>query len=216
MPPEERQIARFAAEPPQDLLPYGRWAATLREAFLEAAESIEVDPEDGEIGEPQSMVWFPDRSWNGRTYVPASTRTTTGLEVFGYVSYERGEEGEPLDFQAMADYTAETADNNPEWKLDLSEEVIGSWRGEQGNVAAMTLVWGLPLIPAGAVVTAELAALVVDQCVLQEDRFTLIAPDDYRGDFLDIVLFDKKGGELARESLYEEDGEDDEEDEAPE
>jgi hypothetical protein len=59
------------------------------------------------------------------------------------------------------------------------------------------------------VVTAELADLIVDQCVLVESRFTLIAPDDYRGDTLDIKLFDRRGGQLALESLYAEDGEED-------
>ena len=43
-----------------------------------------------------------------------------------------------------------------------------------------------------------------------EERFTLIAPDDYRGDLLEIKLFDLKGRELARESLYA--GDEDEED----
>jgi len=62
---------------------------------------------------------------------------------------------------------------------------------------------------AGAIVTAELAGLAVDQCVLVEDRFTLVAPDDYRGDFIDVVLWDRGGREVARESLYEDDGEDD-------
>ena len=61
----------------------------------------------------------------------------------------------------------------------------------------MTLVWGRPLVAGGAIATAELADLAVDQCVLLEDRFTLLAPDDYRGDVLDIKLFDARGGELA-------------------
>jgi hypothetical protein len=73
----------------------------------------------------------------------------------------------------------------------------------------MTLVWGRPLISGGRVVTAELADLAVDQCEVIEERFTLIAPDDYRQDLLDIKLFDAKGRELARESLYA--GEEDEE-----
>jgi hypothetical protein len=64
-------------------------------------------------------------------------------------------------------------------------------------------VWGRALVPGGAVVTAELADLAVDQCTLDEDRFTLIAPDDYRGDFLEIKLFSQRGDELATESLYE-------------
>ena len=75
----------------------------------------------------------------------------------------------------------------------------------------MTLVWGRPLIGGGRLATAELADLAVDQCELIEERFTLIAPDDYRGDLLEIKLFGGRGQELARESLYagdeEEDGE---------
>jgi hypothetical protein len=34
------------------------------------------------------------------------------------------------------------------------------------------------------------------------ERFTIIAPDDYRHDLLEIALFDARGRELARESLY--------------
>jgi hypothetical protein len=55
------------------------------------------------------------------------------------------------------------------------------------------------------VATAELAKLVVDQCELLENRFTLLAPDDYRGDTLDVRVWDGRGTELAVESLYEED-----------
>jgi hypothetical protein len=92
--------------------------------------------------------------------------------------------------------------------MDLCEEVIGGWRGEHGEVAAMTLVWGVPMVRGGAVATAELAGLSVDQCILNQDRWTLIAPDAYRGDYLEIALWGTSGSELARESLYEDDGED--------
>jgi hypothetical protein len=51
-------------------------------------------------------------------------------------------------------------------------------------------------------VTAELANLAVDQCELTEQRFTLLAPDNYRSDYLEIKLWGKSGDELARESLY--------------
>ena len=83
--------------------------------------------------------------------------------------------------------------------------MIGRWRGEQGKTADITLVWGVPLVPGGAAVTAELADLAVDQTELVEDRFTLIAPDNYRSDFLEIKLWSKSGDELARESLYVDD-----------
>jgi hypothetical protein len=197
--PTDRLVCRFAAEPPQEPLPYGRWATRLREEFLAAC--LEAGPEEGT---PQAIVWHPDRTWDGRTYVPATVRTDQQVEFFGFVSFAPGHgDEEPTDFVAVADHTDELAENHPEWRMDLCDEVLGGWRGEGGNVAAMTLVWGVPLLPGGAVVTAELAGLAVDQCALVEDRFTLIAPDDYRGDTLEVLLWDARGSELARESLYE-------------
>lgn len=207
MAPEERFVPRFAAEPPQAAVPYGRWEQRLREELLAAALRLDSPPED--LGEPGPIVWYPDRTWHGRTYVPATSTTSGGYELFGYVRFLPGRDGEePGDFMAQVDYTEETAERNPDWKLDLCEEVIGSWRGEAGAVAQMTLVWGRPLISGGEIVTAELADLAVDQCPVLDERFTLIAPDDYRHDLLEIKLFDSRGRELARESLYA--GEDDE------
>jgi hypothetical protein len=212
MPPEDRFVCRFAAEPPQDALPAGRWADTLTAEFLAAC--LRIDSEGEDLGEAGVPSWYPDRTWNGRTYVPVTARTSTNLEVFGYVSFfpgdpeATGEDQEPSGFFSSADFTDELAEGHPEWRMDLCDEVIGSWRGEVGAVAAMTLVWGRPLVARGAIVTAELADLAVDQCALVEDRFTLIAPDDYRHDLLEIKLFTAKGEELARESLYDPDDED--------
>jgi hypothetical protein len=198
MPPDPRFLPRFAAEPPQELLPYGRWADRLRETWVP-----EVDADlAGDV------YWFPDRSWHGRTYVPATARARDGREAFGYVSFRPGTDGADADgFRAVADLTEEVAESHPEWKIDLCDEVVGGWRGEQGQTAAMTLVWGVPLVPGAVIATAELADLAVDQCPVSEGRFTLLAPDDYRGDFLDIKLFNDGGEELARESLYEDDDE---------
>jgi hypothetical protein len=216
MPPAERLVPRFAAEPAQDKLPYGRWAHRLGEEFYAACLRIDAEGED--LGEPGDILWYPDRTLGGRTYIPATTLTSTELELFGYVSFAPSADGaEPSEFVSTADFTAETAERNPDWKLDLCDETIGSWRGEEGQTATMTLVWGRPLVNGGAIVTAELADLAVDQCVLAEDRFTLVAPDDYRGDFLEVKLFDHRGRELASESLYDDDNEDeDEEDTAGE
>jgi hypothetical protein len=205
MPPTDRFVISFAAEPPQEGLPYGRWADTLARHFISACG--EVDTEGEEIGQPQEIRWFPDRSYCGRTYIPAVARTSENYELFGFVSFAEAEGG-PTDFQARADFTAELAEANPDWRLDLNDDVIGSWRGEQGKRADMTLVWGVPLISGGAVVTAELANLAVDQCVLLEERFTLIAPDNYRSDFLEVKLWSKNGDELAQESLYVDDDSD--------
>ena len=220
MPPEDRFICRFAAEPPQEGLPTGRWAQTLQAEFLGACLSLtnEVD-EDGdavELGDLGALVHHPDRTWAGRTFIPITARTSTGLDVFGHVSYvppdpeaEDEAQREPWGFAAVADFTDETAENNPEWRLDLCDEVIGGWRGESGRVAAMTLVWGVALTGGGTVVTSELARLAVDQCTLVDSRFTPVAPDAYKSDYLEILLWDRAGRELARESLYEDDGDTD-------
>jgi hypothetical protein len=200
MPPEDRFVPRFAAEPPQDQLPYGRWAERLGQEFLAACRGLDASS-------PGELVWYPDRSWHGRTYVPVTTRTATGHELFGHVSFVPAEDQEAGDFRATADSTADTSDANPDWTLDLCDDVIGAWRGELQKVAAMTLVWGRPLVTGGVIATAELADLAVDQCPVLDGRFTLVAPDNYRGDTLDVKLFGKRGEELARESLYEDDDE---------
>ncbi len=57
MAPEDRFVPRFAAEPPQDLLPYGRWAQTLTEHFVAAVERIDAEGED--LGEPGDVVFLP-------------------------------------------------------------------------------------------------------------------------------------------------------------
>jgi hypothetical protein len=208
MPPVERFVPRFAAEPSQEGLPYGRWAERLQRELMTAC--LELGHTQQDLGEPGEIVWYPDRSWHGRTYVPATAATTGGYELFGYVRYvpAGGEGGEPSDFSTQVDFTDQTAAANPQWSLDLCDEVIGRWRGYDGDVAAMTLVWGRPLVAGGSVVTAELADLAVDQCELVENRFTLIAPDDYRHYLLEIKLWSPKGKQLASESLYEEEGED--------
>lgn len=199
MPPTGEIVPRYIAEPPQGPTPYGRFADRLRAEFLDAVQQL-----DG-IGEPGVLSFFPDRSWHGYTYVPITAASEAGLEVYGYVMYSVAPDGaEPTDFAAYADYTDETAEANPDWKLDLSDEVIGGWRGLGGAIASMTLVWGRALVPGGTVATAELGEITVDECPLSVDRFTLIAPDDLDGNLLEVRLYDASGGELARESLYAE------------
>ncbi len=204
MPPTDRFVISFAAEPPQEGLPYGRWADTLAGHFMTACRTVDTEGED--LGAPGAIAWFPDRTYGGRTYVPAVARTANSYELFGFVSFSEGPNG-PTDFDARADFTAELAEENPDWKLDLNDDVIGSWRGDEGRTADMTLVWGIPLTPGGAVVTAELANLAVDQCTVLEERFTLIAPDNYRGDYIEVKLWSRTGEMLASESLYVDDGE---------
>jgi hypothetical protein len=184
----------FAAEPPQEPLPYGRWGEALGQQFAAAAE-VEVDA--------GSIAWFPDRTWNGRTYVPATVPSGEG-ELFGYVSYTREHEGaQATDFHSVADFTEETAEQNPDWTLDLSDEEIGHWRGPEGRRGVITLVWGVALVPNGAAVTTELGPTTTDQCELVDGRFTLVSLDAYTGDYVEVRLYGARGAELARESLYE-------------
>jgi len=201
-------VCRYVAEPPQEPLPEGRWATTLQRHFLGACDALDGVQDD--LGEPGDVVFYPDRTWHGRTYVPATALTSTGYELFGYVSFRPGgEDREPSEFAAVADFTSQTAAENPDWELDLCEEVVGIWRGD-GDSADMTLVWGRPLVDGGAIATAELGDLAVDQCALSDGRFTLLAPDGYRGATLACRLFDASGDELAMESLYEDDEDEDE------
>jgi hypothetical protein len=198
MPPAPRQIPMFAAEPPQEPLPYGRWAEALGEQFAGAAP-------EGYAVEVADIAWFPERTWNGRTYVPATAPAGEG-EVFGYVSYTREHEGaQAADFFATADFTEETAEQNPDWTLDLSDEEIGQWRGTEGRRGVVTLVWGVALVPNGVVATTELGPTTTDQCELVENRFTLVSVDAYTGDYVEVRLYGARGAELARESLYEDD-----------
>ena len=68
MPPEERFVPRFAAEPPQEDLPYGRWAERLRREFLAACAELDTAGDPGlQLGEAGEVVWHPDRTWHGRT-----------------------------------------------------------------------------------------------------------------------------------------------------
>jgi hypothetical protein len=203
MPPSPRPIPSFAAETPQEPKPYGRWGQALAERFYEAAKSVKSEED---LGEPGEIQWFPDRTWGGRTYVPATAATAEGFELFGYVSYTREHEGAQAEgFTAQVDYTDETAEANPDWSLDLSDHEVGQWRGPEGQHGVITLVWGVSLVANGAIATAELGPVTTDQCVLVEDRFTLVSLDDYVGDLLEIRLFAQRGAELARESLYEDD-----------
>jgi hypothetical protein len=203
MPPDERPIPRFIAEPAQEALPYGRWAETLAGHFLEAVSRIETKED---LGDPGEVSWFPDRTWGGRTYMPATAPTSNGYELFGYVSFTREHEGaQATDFAALADWTDETAEANPDWQLDLSDQELATWRGTQGRRGEVTLVWGVALTANGVVATSELGPTTTDQCAIIEDRFTLVSLDNYTGDYIEIKLWGAGGGEVAAESLYEED-----------
>ena len=200
MPPSHPPIPCNVAEPPQEPTPQGRWADRLRAEFLAAAQDLD------QVGEPGELAFHPDRTWHGYTYIPVSAGTANDYELYGYVRFVAGTDGRhQSDFTAYADFTEETAERNPDWRLDLCDEVVGSWRGGDDRVASMTLVWGRSLVEGGSVATAELGEHTVDQCRLVDERFTLLAPDDYADALLEVRLYSEGGEELARESLYDDD-----------
>lgn len=228
MPIDSQPIPRFVADASRHGIPQGRFAERLTAVFREACGEVEDLPEGTAV--PEEITWFPERTWGGRVWVPASAPGEAvmedggepeEIEFFGYVSFIQPEGEDPEDFRATADFTDVVAGENPEWQIDLGDEVIGTWHGEHGREASITLVWGRSLVRDAFAATAEIAGITVDQDVLfgpgqgaPGDRFSLIAPDALKnyGDesYLEILLWSSRGREVARESLYEIEDESDE------
>ncbi len=207
MAPNPRPIPRFIGDSTQEGIPHGRFAEKLTAEFREACGEVEDLPEGVEI--PEEVEWFPERAWGGRVWVPVTARATapeSTLELFGHVSYALPEGGEPGDFRTKADFTDILAEDNPDWQIDLNDDVIGHWRGENGRAGDVTLVWGRPLVRGAVAATAELDMEAVDQEVVSNERFTLIALDALKGYgddvFMQVKLWSRRAQELASESLY--------------
>jgi hypothetical protein len=207
MPPNPRPIPRFIADSTQEGIPHGRFAERLITAFREAVEGIEDLPAGATL--PEELDWFPERAWGGRIWVPCSARSESEegtLELYGHVSYVQPPGSDPGDFQAKAEFTDILAEDNQDWHIDLNDDVIGRWRGEDGRAGAVTLVWGRPLVRGAVAATAELDEETVDQELVSQDRFTLIALDALEGYgdeiFVQVKLWNRRAQELASESLY--------------
>lgn len=210
MPPTPRPIPQFIAEATREGIPHGRFAQRLGDAFREACAQVKELPEGVEPPTDEEIDWFPDRAWGGRVWVPAAALVDGpdgALEYFGHVSYVQPEDGEPQDFRAVADFTDVLAADNPDWRIDINDDVIGRWRGEAGQGGDVTLVWGRPLIGGGVAATAELDGEVADQAALSDERFTLLALDALKGYgddlFMQVKLWSRRAQELAAESLYD-------------
>jgi len=215
IPPSSRPIPRFIADAPQEGPPTGEFADRLAAEFRAACEPLFA--EAGQDLDAGSLRWFPARRWGGRTYVPVNARGIVpegseagAVEFFGHVSYVHKSDGEDSHFAAKADFTDITVDDHPEWDIDFNDDVIGQWHGNpaDGHSGDITLVWGSPLLPDGVMVTAELGDSLVDQTMLHDGRFTLIAVDALRGfiepAYLEVIVWDGTlRRAVARESLYD-------------
>lgn len=207
MTPNPRPIPRFIADTTQEGIPHGRFAERLREEFAKAVAEIEDLPAGAEV--PTEIDWFPERAWAGRVWIPCSAHSDSEegrLELFGHVSYVQPPEGEPRNFAAKADFTDVLAEDNPDWRIDLNDDVVGRWRGENGRAGAVTLVWGRPLVRGAVAATAVLDAETVDQEEISQSRFTLIALDALEGYgdqvYMEVKLWSRRAMELASETLY--------------
>jgi hypothetical protein len=208
VPPTAKPFPAHVADSAQAGAPYGRWGERLAETF--AAACAEYEAEAGVPVDPTEIRWFPERGWGGRVFVPVSARTEASggapIEYYGHVSFVRPADGEPTDVQASADFTDITADDNPDWKIDLNDDVVGKWHAEAERGGDVTLIWGLPLVRGAVAATAEIGGILVDQSPVQEGRFTLIAVDALHGFgeelYLEVHLWDRELRELAVESLY--------------
>ena len=216
MPPVARPFPRFIADSAQEGRPYGRWEERLAEAFVGACGDLAA--EAGTQVDAESLRWFPDRTWGGRTHVPVIGRGSGEVEgiapeFFGHVSFLRVTEGDLGQLTPVADFTDVTAEHNDDWQVDLNDDVIGTWRADGDRGGDVTLIWGTPLVRGAIAATAELAGEVVDQAAVNDGRFTLLAVDAVEGFgddvFLDVKLWDRRLRELAAESLYADEDEDD-------
>lgn len=224
MPPLARPFPRFLSDSAQESRPYGRWEERLGETFASACVDLAEDAGTGPDSE--SMRFFPERTWGGRTYIPVVARGAEEVEgvapeFFGHISFPREGEDEPGELTATADFTDVTAAENSDWEVDLNDDVVGQWRADGGRGGDVTLIWGTPLVRGALAATAEIEGEVVDQAAVNDGRFTLMAVDAVHGFgddlFLEIKLWDRRLRAIATESLYaeEEPEEDDKEKEEP-
>ena len=197
-------ICRFAAEPPQGGLPPEE---TLQAEFLAACLRVETEEGDPDLGAAGEIHWFPDRTWSGRTYVPATTRTDTGLELFGYVSFSpvRRRRDRPLRLGRLHGRRRRGPSRVADGHLPGGRRRVArrarDGRGDDADLGRAVRAPRADRRPPSSGPTT------VDEAEIVGERFTLLAPDAYDDEYLDVVLKDGAGNELVRESLYEDDDE---------
>lgn len=208
MPPDPRPFPKFVADSSQEGIPSGRFAERLAEVLQKTISSIDEIPAG--VEDLEDIDWYPERAWGGRVWVPATARVESEdgpIEIFGHVSYVQPPTGDPVDIKAVSDFTDVFADDNPDWKIDLNDDVIGKWRGEQGMAGDITLIWGKPLLQGAVAATIQIETETVDQEPVSQGRFTLVAADalvGYGDDvFCEVKLWSRRANELASETLYD-------------
>ena len=168
-----------------------------------------------DLGEPGEIDLVPGPHL-ARAHVRARDRAHRhGLELFGYVSFAPGGDGEePGDFHAVRRlHRARPPRPTPTGRSTSATRSSARGAASRARPPPMTLVWGRPLVDGGAVVTAELADLA--RRPVRAARGPLHAasrPTTTAATRSTSSVFDRRGGELAHESLYAEDDDEDDED----
>jgi len=206
-----RLIPQFAAEPPQETLPYGRWADLLRGQLLRRSCAWR-----GRGGGPRraGRHRLVPRPHLGRAHVRARDDAhTTGLELYATSSFTLGERG-PDDFDASAFATDILGRGRPAGRSTSSDDEIapGAATAAARRLDASS---GCPATRRRRVATAELAE--VTSRSVRADREPLHAdrPDRYPHptDELQVALFNARASSCARVALR---GDGDDEDDAEE
>ena len=127
MPPNPRPIPRFIADSTQEGIPHGRFAARLATEFREACEAIEDLPEGVEV--PGGGRVVPRARLGGRVWVRPARAETRGPRArwsCSATSPTRGRRAASRPTSApSADFTDVLAEDNPDWRIDLNDDVIG-------------------------------------------------------------------------------------------
>ena len=199
-------LRRRAAAGPAALRPLGRHAAGRVPRRLPAGST----PRASELGEAGAIDLVPRPHVGGPHLRPVTARTTTGLDLFGYVSFTPGDDERRARRLLRRGPTSPTRPPTatPSGRWTSARRSIGGWRGENGEVAAMTLVWGVPARARRRDRHRRARRPHRRPVPVAEDRFTLIAPGRLPRRLPRDRALGRAGGELARESLYEDDGED--------
>ena len=121
MPPDDRFVCRFAAEPPQERAADRRWAD---DAAGRVPRRLPADRHRGRGARRgrRAHAGSPTAPGAGRTYVPVTARTTTGLELFGYVSFVPGDpdderrRAEPSTSRRRRLHRRDAPSDNPDWQ----------------------------------------------------------------------------------------------------
>ena len=169
--------------------PHGRWADRLRAEFLAAAQDL-----DG-IGEPGELAFYPDRTWHGYTYIPVTARTANGLRGLRLRALRRRHRRRATRATSPPTPTSprRRPSATPTGSSTCATRSSAAGAAPTAPVASMTLVWGRALVAGGARRHRRARRAHRRPVRAVDDRFTLLAPDDFADGLLEVRLYSDAG-----------------------